>query len=236
MSLDFDNVEIAEVIDLIAQMTQKNFIYDDRVRGRVTIVSPNKVTIEQAYAVFESVLQVKGFTTVESPGGAIKVIPIREAKESNIETLQSSRRPANRDHFVTRLIPLQYVEAEPIVTMLKPLVSKDAAIVAYAPTNTVILTESSSNIRRVISILESIDVETYRESLAVIKVEYADASTLASQISEIYGAEMGGYHLPQHHERAHPAHFGARRDRVRPHSAAQRLRGSVSSPTSARIR
>lgn len=192
VNLDFDNVEIAEVIDLIAQMTSKNFIYDDRVRGRVTIVSPNKVTIEQAYAVFESVLQVKGFTTVESPGGAVKVIPIREAKESNIETIESNRRPANRDHFVTRLIPLRYVEAEPIVNTLKPLVSKEAAIVAYAPTNTVILTESSSNIRRVISILESIDVETYLESLTVIKVEYADAATLATQISDIYGAEVGG--------------------------------------------
>ncbi|TMA35323.1 MAG: hypothetical protein E6J87_04180, partial [Deltaproteobacteria bacterium] len=65
----------------------------------------------------------------------------------------------------------------------KPLVSKDAAMAAYAPTNTVILTESSSNIRRLIQILESIDVETYKEDLAVIPIEYADASTLADQVS-----------------------------------------------------
>ncbi|NQZ97307.1 MAG: type II secretion system secretin GspD [Myxococcales bacterium] len=192
VSLDFDNAELAEVIDLIARMTNKNFIYDDRVRGRITIVSPTKIPIEQAYAVFESVLQVKGFTTVESPGGAIKVIPIREAKESSVETVRSSRRPPNRDRFVTRLIPLRYIEAEPIVATLKPLVSKDAALVAYQPTNTVILTESASNIRRLISILESIDVETYRESLTVIKIEHADAATMAQQISEIYGAEVGG--------------------------------------------
>jgi general secretion pathway protein D len=61
---------------------------------------------------------------------------------------------------------------------------------AYAPTNTVILTESASNIRRLISILESIDVETYKEELAVIEVEYADAATLAEQVSEIYGADV----------------------------------------------
>jgi general secretion pathway protein D len=70
-SLDFNNAELAVVIDAIAKLTNKNFIYDDRVRGRVTIVSPTPVTAEQAYAVFESVLQVKGFTTVMSPGGAI---------------------------------------------------------------------------------------------------------------------------------------------------------------------
>ena len=190
VTLDFDDVELEVVIDTIAQMTSTNFIYDDRVRGRVTIVSPTPMPMEQAYAVFESVLQVKGFTTVVTPGGAIKIVPLREAKESSIETIQSSRRPPNRDRFVTRLIPLKYISADSIVNTLKPLVSKDAAMAAYEPTNTVILTESASNIRRLISILESIDVETYKEELTVIKVEYADANTLADQISEIYGAQV----------------------------------------------
>jgi general secretion pathway protein D len=148
------------------------------------------VTIEQAYAVFESVLQVKGFTTVMSPGGAIKVIPVREAKESNIETVRSSLPPPDRDRFVTRLIPLRYIDAESIVNTLKPLVSKDASMAAYVETNTVILTESASNIRRLLAILEAIDVETYKEELAVLKVEFADATVLAEQVSQIYGAEV----------------------------------------------
>ncbi|MEM7411910.1 MAG: type II secretion system secretin GspD [Myxococcota bacterium] len=190
VTLDFADAELADVIETIARATNRNFIYDDRVRGRVTIVSPDPVPVDQAYAVFESVLQVKGFTTVTTPGGAIKVVPIREAKESSIETVRSSRRPPNRDRFVTRLIPLRYIDANSIVDTLKPLVSKDAAMAAYAPTNTVILTESSSNIRRLIAILESIDVETYKEELAVINVVHADASTLAEQVSEIYGAEV----------------------------------------------
>ncbi len=190
VTLDFADAELAQVIETIARATNRNFIYDDRVRGRVTIVSPEPIPVEQAYAVFESVLQVKGFTTVTTPGGAIKVVPVREAKESSIETVQSSKRPPNRDTFVTRLIPLRYIDADSIVNTLKPLVSKDAAMAAYPPTNTVILTESSSNIRRLIAILESIDVETYKEDLAVIPIEYADAATLAEQVSEIYGADV----------------------------------------------
>jgi len=192
VSLDFSDAEITDVIDTIAHMTKRNFIYDDRVRGRVTIVSPTRISVDQAYAVFESVLQVKGFTTVESPGGALKVIPLRDAKSTNVETVSSGRRPPNRDHFVTRLIPLQYIEADSIVATLKPLVSKDAAMAAYSPTNTVILTESASNIRRIIAILESIDVDTYQDEIAVIHVEYAEASVLASQLSEIYGAKVAG--------------------------------------------
>lgn len=190
VTLDFADVELATVIDTIARLTGQNFIYDDRVRGRVTIISPTPVPLDQAYTVFESVLQVKGFTTVRTPGGTIKVVPLREAKESSVETVQSSQRPPNRDHFVTRLIPLRYIDAESIVNTLKPLVSKDAHMAPYSPTNTVILTESSSNIRRIIAILESIDIETYKEELAVISIEHADAATLADQISEIYGAQV----------------------------------------------
>jgi general secretion pathway protein D len=196
VQLDFNNAELSVVIDTIAKLTGKNFIYDDRVRGRVTVVSPTRITVDEAYAVFESVLQVKGFTTVPTPGGALKVIPVRDAKETSVPTDLSARPPLNRDLYITRLIPLQYIDAESIVNTLKPLVSKDAAMAAYQPTNTVILTESASNIRRLISIIEAIDVDTYREDLAVIHLDYADAATMAQQLSDIYGAEVAGGALP----------------------------------------
>jgi len=190
VQLDFNDVELSVVIDTIARLTGRNFIYDDRVRGRVTIVSPTKIPVEQAFAVFESVLGVKGFTTVDGPGGSTKIVPLRDAKETNIDTVAAPYPTPNRDAFVTRLIPLRYIDAEAITNSLKPLVSKDAAMVAYAPTNTVILTDAGSNIRRVLSILAAIDVETYKEELAVIKVNHADAAALGQQLAEIYGAEV----------------------------------------------
>ena len=173
--LDFSDVELPALIDTIARLTGKNFIYDDRVRGRVTIVSPSPVTIDQAYAVFESVLKVKGFTAVPGPGGVMKVIPVRDAKEANLETINDSRPSLNRDLFVTRLIPLSYIDAESITNTIKPLVSKDASMVPYPPTNTIIITDTSSNIRRIMTILEAIDIETHREELAVIAIRHADA-------------------------------------------------------------
>jgi general secretion pathway protein D len=190
VQLDFNDVELSVVIDTIARLTGKNFIYDDRVRGRVTIVSPTRITVKEAYAVFESVLQVKGFTTVEAPGGAIKVIPLREAKESNVETVRGEGATPATDRFITRLIPLRYIDAEAIAETLKPLVSKDASLVAYAPTNTVILTDAATNISRILSIVRSIDVETFKEELSVIELRHADAATMAQQLSEIFGAEV----------------------------------------------
>ena len=192
VSLDFSDVELPVVIDTISRMTGYNFIYDDRVRGRVTIVSPTRVTIDQAFAVFESVLKVKGFSLVLGPGNTYKIIPIRDVKESSIDTIKDNRPSRNRDRFVTRLVPLRYIDAAAITQTIKPLVSKDASLVAYAATNTIIVTDSESNIRRLLSILEAIDIESYRQELAVIKIEHADANTLGEQLSEIYGAEVSG--------------------------------------------
>ncbi len=190
VQLDFNDAELTTIIDAISKMTNRNFIYDERVRGKVTIKSPTRITRKQAYAVFESVLQVKGFTTVETPGGALKIIPVRDAKQSNIETTKTALAPPNTDRFVTRLIPLHYIDATSITTTLKPLISKDGSIEAYEPTNMVIVTEAASNIRRILAIMEAIDVETYQDALAIFKIRHADARTLAEQVSEIYGAEV----------------------------------------------
>jgi general secretion pathway protein D len=190
VQLDFNDAELTTIIDAISKMTNRNFIYDERVRGKVTIKSPTRITQKQAYAVFESVLQVKGFTTVETPGGALKIIPVRDAKQSDIETTKTALAPPNTDRFVTRLIPLRYIDADSITNTLKPLVSKDGSIEAYEPTNMVILTEAATNIRRLLAIMEAIDIETYQDELGIFKIQYADARTLAEQVSEIYGAQV----------------------------------------------
>jgi general secretion pathway protein D len=190
VNLDFEDVELAVVIDTIAKLTGKNFVYDDRVRGRVTIISPSPIPVEQAFTVFESVLQVKGFTTVEAPGGVLKVIPIRDAKETSVSTEGRGFKALDSDRFVTRLIPLTYVDAEQISNTLKPLVSKEAALVSYTGTNTIILTDSASNITRILSIIEAIDVETFKEELALIRLQFADATVVADQLSQLFGAEV----------------------------------------------
>jgi general secretion pathway protein D len=100
--------------------------------------------------------------------------------------------PRDSDRFITRLIPLRYIDAEAIAETLKPLVSKDASLVAYAPTNTVILTDAATNISRILSIVRSIDVETFKEELTVIELQHADATTLAQQLSDIFGADVSG--------------------------------------------
>src|SRR5690349_31713 len=79
ITMNFQDVDISVLAKFISQITGKNFVLDEGVRGKVSIVSPTKVTPEQAYSIFKSVLQLKGFTTV-SAGPVIKIIPSRDSR------------------------------------------------------------------------------------------------------------------------------------------------------------
>ena len=62
------------LVKFVSELTGKNFIIDDKVKGKVTIISPKKIPLEDVYKVFLSVLEVNGFTVVPA-GNMIKIIP-----------------------------------------------------------------------------------------------------------------------------------------------------------------
>ncbi len=196
LKLDFQNAELADVIRSIGKSTKRNFVFDDRVRGTVTVISEQPVTMDEAFRVFESILNLKGFSIVKGPGGIEKIIPTREAPQSALPLVGDGAPTSERDQFITRLIPLKYVKVDSISETFRQLSSKDANLIAYAPTNTLILTDTQANIRRVLNIIKQIDVSTYEEQIKVIPLEFADASDLTSQLQEIFSSEQPGATAP----------------------------------------
>ena len=53
VTIDFDNVDIDIFIKFISELTGKNFVIDKAVKGKVTIISPTKISVDEAYKVFE---------------------------------------------------------------------------------------------------------------------------------------------------------------------------------------
>jgi general secretion pathway protein D len=86
ITMDFQDVDIAVLVKFISELTGKNFILDERVHGKLTIISPTKMSIAEAYRTFQSALELKGFTTVPA-GAVIKIVPTKEAKSSPIDTV-----------------------------------------------------------------------------------------------------------------------------------------------------
>ena len=71
--MDYTNADILHLINFISKLTGKNFIVDNNVKGKFTLITPTKITVDEAYEVFESVLEINGYTTVPS-GKAIKIV------------------------------------------------------------------------------------------------------------------------------------------------------------------
>ncbi|UCD57826.1 MAG: type II secretion system secretin GspD, partial [Candidatus Hydrogenedentota bacterium] len=183
ISINFDNAPILEVIDVMSRVTGKNFIIDPAVKGTVTVIAPKRVPKGEAYGVFESILELNGFSLV-SVGEIIKVVPSRSATQKSIpvSTGRESVEVRQRDQFITQLIPVQYSDAQTIVSILTPLISRDANITSYANTNTIILTDASSNIKRLLEIVQEIDVPGFEETITIIPLVNAQADILAQEI------------------------------------------------------
>ena len=195
VSIDFDNVDINVVIKTISELTGKNFVVDSRVKGKVTIISPTKVSVQDAYKVFESVLQINGFSTVKA-GKAIKIIPTPKARADNIDTSmiigQSKELKSFDDKLVTRIIPLKYANSDELRKLFSPLITKDNIMLSYSDTNILIITASLSSINRLLKIIESIDLPRIGRKISVVPIKYADAKKLSQNLSSIFSAKTKG--------------------------------------------
>lgn len=155
VTLNFTNVDIAALIKLMSELTRRNFILDEKVAGKITIMTPTKISPAEAYQVFLSALEIKGFTAVED-GKVIRIIPAASARQSGLKVLQDG--DVSGEGFVTKLIRLNYVNPQEIVRSITPLITKDGNIIAYPTTSSVIVTDSMSNLRKIESLIRAMDI------------------------------------------------------------------------------
>jgi general secretion pathway protein D len=191
ITMNFQNVEIPVLAKFISEITGRNFIIDESVRGKITIISPSKVTPEQAYSIFQSALQVKGFTTVQA-GKIIKIVPARNVRSS--AALTESQVPAETkgDEYVTRMIRLKNIDAASVIGVIQPMVSHDGLVAAFPMDNTVIVTDDAYNVERLLQIIGSLDVRGEQQTIVVIPLKLAFATELAPEIDALMTAKMQG--------------------------------------------
>jgi general secretion pathway protein D len=185
VTIDFDNVDIRVFVKFISELTGQNFVIDNAVKGNVTIISPKKISVDDAYKVFQSVLEVHGFTVVPA-GDIVKILPSRDAKERNVETRLKEEAISAEDRVVTQIVTLQYANPDEMKKVLTPLVSKSSVILSYSPTGMMVITDLLSNIKRLLRIINALDVEGIEEQISVIPLQYASAVEIAKSLNQIF--------------------------------------------------
>jgi general secretion pathway protein D len=193
ITMNFQNVDLPVLAKFISEITGKNFVVDENVRGKVSIISPTRVTPEQAYSIFQSVLQVKGFTTVQA-GTVIKIIPSRDVRQS--AELTQSQQPGftQGDQYVTRMIKLRNTDSTSVMSVIQPMISHDGLVAAFPQDNTLIITDDAYNVQRLLRIVGSLDVQGVQQNVAVIPLKLAFADDLTQQIQKIMTARENTMH------------------------------------------
>ena len=182
-SFDFPNADIADIVKAVSELTGRNFILDPGVRGKITIIAPSKITVAEAYKMFLSALAIHGYAIVPSDG-YYKVRPSRAAQRDSIETFSSSYYP-NSDQMITKIIHLKYISAEEVNRQFRNITTKDGDINAYAPTNSLIISDYGSNIDRIVKIINQLDVPGFEDQIEVVQIRNAKAKDLADLIEKI---------------------------------------------------
>ena len=152
VTLDFDNVDIGVLVKFVSELTGKNFLIDDKVKGKVTIISPKKIPLEDVYKVFLSVLEINGFTVVPA-GNMIKIIPAASAREKSLETRTKKELADPEDRMVTQIVALERANPDEIKRVLDPIISKTSSVLSYPPAGILVITDYLSNIKRLQEII-----------------------------------------------------------------------------------
>ena len=186
ITLNFKDADIREVAATIGQITHKDFIIDPRVQGRVTVISSKPINADTVYAVFLSVLQVHGLAAVPA-GAMIKIVPALEARQMP-GTMLSRATPG--DAIVTDVVQINNVSAAQLVPVLRPLMSTEAQLAAYPPSNMLIISDRASNVQRLLDIITRIDQPTSSE-VEVIPLQNASASDVVQTLTSLLQTQQG---------------------------------------------
>ena len=211
INIDYDNVDIKDVIKDFSRKTGRNFLIDPKISGKITVHAPLAVPMADAYEVFLAILDANGYATVvearyktsDNDYGAAgyprprwrkgdplitRILSAGDARSEPLKLYKGGYVPAT-SALVTQLIQLNNISAGEVSSVVGKWVSGSGEMVAYEPTNTLILTDSANNITRILELITELDISAPKQKLEVIQIEFAEATRVVEIITEIYGED-----------------------------------------------
>ena len=152
---NYKDADLGQIVEAVSQVTGKNFIIDPRVKAQVTMLSSTPMTPAAFYEAFLAILQVHGFVAVPS-GAVYKIIPDANARQVPANDLPD-RISGGSEELVPQVVVLKNVSAAQLVPILRPLIPQAGHLAAYAPANTLIISDHANNVSRLLRIIDRID-------------------------------------------------------------------------------
>jgi len=187
VNFNFEQVELRLLVRLVGEMTGRRFVMDETLAGKVTVVTPDRIPVADAYPLLVSILEASGYTISEQ-GGTHRVVKLGEAGVASAPVVvdpEGAGAPETRAGLITKVIRVQNISVVELRKLLEPLVrgGKSGALSAFLPTNHLIITDTAENIRQIELILAELDRPGASRDIEVIPLQHASAADLATQLA-----------------------------------------------------
>ena len=186
VTFNLEEAELSDLVRLISNMTGRRFILPSKLRTiKATVFAPTKVTVAEAYQAFLSVLEVNGYTVVPA-GRYLKIEELGGIERNTIPLYADGTPVPASDRYVTRMHHLENVSADDVTNLLVRFASREGSITSYGPTNMLIMTDTGSQIRRMLRLIAAVDLPRSGTQTWIEPIHYANASELAERLLEIF--------------------------------------------------
>ena len=185
--LNFDNADIETVVHAASEIVGFNYVLAPDVRGKVTVQTSGRIPQEDVFGVLLAILEVHGFTAVRS-GNLYKIVKLEGARERAVPLIVGDAADPSRsaDEVITQIVPVRYASVADLSSLLRPLISTRGALLAHRETNVLVITDTASNVQKLLEIVAVVDVEIALDELAIIPLRFADAADLANILNQLF--------------------------------------------------
>ncbi len=184
VNFNFEQAELRLLVRLVGEMTGRRFVVDDTLTGKVTVVTPQRIPVEDAYPLLVSILEASGYTVSEQ-NGTHRVIKLGEAGVAPAPVVRPQETDAPAAGLITKVIQVKNIGVSELRKLLEPLVhgGKSGALNVFPPSNHLIITDSAANIRQIEEILAELDRPGASRDIEVIALQHASAPDMAAQLT-----------------------------------------------------
>ena len=187
IDLTFDDMDIYPVLDeVLGNILELNFVVDPAIRGTISVRIQGKYSRNELLDLFNSMLQMHGLAIVHGDYGLYKVVKKSgSSKQGDTVLSQSGRRAHPGD--VTRVFQLRYLSAQHAITNLKNFISAGAVILAVPSSNSVVITDTAENLRKVSRIISLLDTNLFKQvHWKLFSLENTDPEDMAKDLENIF--------------------------------------------------
>ncbi|MFG0249022.1 MAG: type II secretion system secretin GspD [Phycisphaeraceae bacterium JB051] len=186
--MNFENAPLNAVLQHLSRTAGFVVIKEVEVEGTISVIAHQPLTVDEAIMLLNTMLKQHGVTALRNER-ILTIVSLTDAKKRYIP-VKAGANPdtiSRTDEVITQVIPLRYTDATKLKDDLTPLLPEYAVMSANQASNSLILTDTSSNVKRIVQIVKELDqYVSGTTSVRVFPLQYADASNVARIVKEVF--------------------------------------------------